>query len=306
MSYEDYDRLEQNSVNTNEAQRIQRKAEYKKKSVRTKKSLKKAIAAFLLVVTLAIGAKLGYNQMQPYFNGSYVNQSYTVGYDSIGTSTHRTADNQGYWYDVDNIARLYDSSNMDFDSYVYGAYCGMDTNRVRNMDDLFWQFKMRGLTDYSSFTEYVKGYGCVKEVDGQEIADIDAWKDVMKKQIRVGNELKDAYSEVGQYDGSSDIDMYINSIYVTVGWNNDSRLLCMDELMEDLYNEGYSPYNTFFAYCQSKGFVKEKDGKMVIDESAYQRGYKKYVDNLEEIDRLQQEVDEFRNVAPTEEKGLGK
>ncbi len=303
---DDYEMLERRSVNANDAQRIQRKQEYTKKRRRVKVNIKRAIVSFVLIVALFIGGKITYNQLEPYFNGSYVNQSYTVGYDSISSNTHRTSDNQGYWYDVDSIARLYDESEMDFDSFVYGAYNGMNMRTIPNMDDLFWQFRMRGITDYTSFTEYVKGNGYTREVDGQVIADIDSWKDAMKKQIRVGNELNDVYTQVGQYDGSSDIDMYINSVYVAVGWNNESRLLCMDELMADLASEGYTPYSTFFEYLQSKGFVKEKDGEMVVDESAYQRAYKQYVENLEDIERLQEEVDQFRNGSPEPEKGKAK
>ncbi len=310
MRYEDErKRLEENSVNQDNVQAVQRRMSYAKKSRKKSNHRKKVVVAILLALSLAAGSKYAFDTMHPYFDGSYVNHSYTVGYDSINSSTHRTSDNTGYWYDVDNIARLYDESDMDFDSYVYGSYCGMDTNRVDNMNDLFWQFKMRGITDYGKFTDYIKGFGCVKTVDGQEIADIDAWKDLMRKNIRVGNELLDIYSKIGTYNGMMDIDIYINRVYNEVGWNHDSKLVCMDELMQDLYSAGYTPYYSFLDYCDSKGFVKEKDDKKVVDEHAYEKGFEQYAKNLDEMERLQLEIDEFRGVgSDTKERdeGLGR
>ena len=318
---DDYESLERRSVNTNDAQRIQRKQEYVKKKKRVRVNVKRAVAAFLLIIALFIGGKIAHNQLEPYFNGSYVNQSYTVGYDSISSNTHRTSDNQGYWYDVDSIARLYDESEMDFDSFVYGAYNGMNMRTIPNMDDLFWQFRMRGITDYTSFTEYVKGCGYTREVDGQIIADFDAWKAAMKKQIRVGNELNDVYTQVGHYEpngsidmflmanGIPDIDIYIYRVYDAAGWNAESKLLCMDELMEDLYNEGYTPYRTFLEYCQSKGLVKEKDGEIVVDTSAYEKKLEQIIERLELVHQYMDEFREFGKDSapvPTAPEGPGK
>ena len=304
-----YELMKAGSINRNEVQATQRKAVYRKKKKRYKlTNPKRFFVALFLAAALFLGGKFAYSGLEPYFDGSYVNQSYTVGYDAIGKSTHRTSDNQGYWYDVDAIARIYNSAEMDFDSYVYGAYSGMHMRAVPNMDDLFWQFKMMGVTEYNKFTEYVKGSGFVKTVDGQEVADIDNWKDSMKKHIRVGNELTDIYAEYGTYNGAMDIDIYINQIYNQIGWNRESRLLCMDELLEDLYTSGYTPYGSFFDYCRSKGFVKEDDGKQVVDTAAYERAFKRYVNNLEKISELQEEVRQFRDGVPVEEKteGLGK
>ena len=304
-----YELMKAGSINRNEVQATQRKAVYRKKKKRYRlANPKKFFVAILLAAALFLGGRFAYSGLEPYFDGSYVNQSYTVGYDAIGKSTHRTSDNQGYWYDVDAIASLYNSAEMDFDSYVFGAYSGMHMRAVPNMDDLFWQFKMMGITEYNKFTEYVKGSGYTKTVDGQEVADIDSWKDNMKKHIRVGNELTDAYAQYGTYNGAMDIDIYIHNMYENLGWNKESTLLCMDELLEDLYTGGYTPYSSFLDYCASKGFVKEKDGKMVVDQTAYLQGYRHYINNLEKLDEIQNEIDQFRNGIPVEEKteGLGK
>lgn len=312
MSYSysiERERLEDKSINKNSVQAQQRRQQYvKRKRKGNKKKFTNLVIGFLLVLSLGVGSKLAINRLHPYFDGSYINQSYTIGSDSINQNTHRTVNNDGYWYDVDAIARLYDEETMDFDSFVYGTYSGMDTNRVRNMNDLFWQLKMLGVTDYNQFTDYVMGMGCVKVVDGQSIADIDAWSKLMRKHIRVGNELMEAYTEVGRYDGSMDFDIYVHQVYDIVGWNNDARISCMDELMRDLCEEGYTTHTSFLSYCQSKGFTKVKDGSLVIDESAYQKGFSRYVSNLEEMDRLEEEIRAFRADTTTisEEKGLGK
>ena len=303
------ERLEDKSINRNSAQAQQRRQQYKKRKAKSKRQrAANLVIGFLLVLSLGVGSKLAVNQLSPYFDGSYINQSYTIGNESVLPNTHRTSDNEHYWYDVDSIARTYDDASMDFDSFVYGTYTGMDTNIVRNMNDLFWQLKMLGVTDYNQFTDYVMSMGCVKVVDGQSIADIDAWKQLMKRHIRVGNELMEAYTEVGRFDGTRDFDIYVHQVYEIVGWNNDSKLSCMDDLMRDLCTDGYTTHTSFFSYCQSKGFIKEKDGTQVIDESAYQKGYRRYVQNLEEVDRLEEEIRQFRgeSIAPVEEKGLGK
>lgn len=299
------ERLEHNSINKNSAQAQQRRQVYRKRTKKVRTSMKKVVIGILLVLALAVGAKKVVDNYKPYFDGSYINQSYSIGHDSIHDNTHRTANNEGYWYDVYSIAGLYNDS-LDFDSFVFGAYSGMQTNIIRNMDDLFWQLKMRDLTDYNKFTDYVMGMGCVKVVDGQCIADTAEWKELMRDHIRIGNELGDAYTKFGKYDGSMDLDIYINKVYETVGWSKKSKTSCMDELMQDLYINGYTSYPTFLAYCQSKGFVKEKDGVMVVDESAYEKGYKKYLSDLDEYNKLQGEIDQFRAKASSEGKGLGK
>ena len=65
----------------------------------------------------------------------------TVGYQSVVENTHRTEDNQGYWYDTTAIASdLASSSNYDDD--VYGAYYKVNAdgyNVLGTMDDIIAQ-----------------------------------------------------------------------------------------------------------------------------------------------------------------------
>ena len=90
--YDDsYEMMKASSINRNDVQATQRKATYKKKKKRYRLAKpKRFFIALLLTIGLILGGKLAYNQVEPYFNGSYVNQSFTVGYESIGKNTKRT------------------------------------------------------------------------------------------------------------------------------------------------------------------------------------------------------------------------
>ena len=123
-------------------------------------------------------------------NPDYVNPSYRAGYEAVSVETHRTQDNQHYWYDYGDIAARYDES-YDFDSWVYGAYnnVGWNTESKHDcMDEIFDRLEDRGITDYDSFLEYCEAKGVCVENDGKLTIDTREFRKLTEDYMRDLNE----------------------------------------------------------------------------------------------------------------------
>lgn len=162
-----------------------------------KKRVAKVVGTIALVAIMASSAV----SMHNVFNPDYINDSYDAGYQAVSIETHRTNDNEGYWYDYGDIAERYDEETMDFDSYVYGAYKNVGWNqqsRLDCMESLFRQFNLQGITNYSSFVSYCDAKGVVVEKDGELIVDTGAFSEMMEDYMRELNASQELEENVGK------------------------------------------------------------------------------------------------------------
>lgn len=105
------------------------------------------------------------------------------------------------------------------------------------------------------------------------------------------------YSDIAEsFDAETmDFDSFVYGAYTKVGWNEESRLACMDNLFAYFSRLGITNYLSFSSYCESKGFCKEKGGKLVVDTSAFEKAVEKYMTTLNELGAKENEVERFRN-----------
>ena len=156
----------------------------------------KAVATIASIIILGASA-IGMHEM---FNPSYVNSSYDAGYKAVSIETHRTYDNENYWYDYGDIAERYDTETMDFDSYVYGTYrnVGWDQqSRIDCMESLFRQFNLQGITHHSSFFDYCESKGAVVEKDGELVINTRIFSSVMEEYMTALNESQNLSNDAG-------------------------------------------------------------------------------------------------------------
>lgn len=182
------------SVNRTKEQAAKRKQSFKKGLSeltyvikRNYKDLLKA-TAFIVVVGASIIS------MNNVLHPDYINPSYDYGYQAVSDETHRTSDNQGYWYDYSDIARTYDSETMDFDSFVYGTYKHVGWNqesRYDCMDSLFSHFYRNGYTSCSSFLEYCDSKGACVEKDGRLVIDAKEFSNIMEEYMESLNHVEE-------------------------------------------------------------------------------------------------------------------
>ena len=98
--------------------------------------------------------------------------------DVIYPNTHRTLNNQYYYYDYDDIADAIMADGKDFSTELYKAYADLgeyQTNRVMKY------------TDYANLESYVTSNG---------FKDIDEWADAEKKKIVLQAELDEKKSQL--------------------------------------------------------------------------------------------------------------
>ena len=89
-----------------------------------------------------------------------------------------------------------------------------------------------------------------------------------------------------------DIDSFIYGCYCH--FFGDTRLDNMDSLLGCLYVRGYTEYDNFVDYCDARGLVEEKDGKMIINEKKYRQSVKDYMENMNKQEDINEELSEFR------------
>ncbi|MDE5888466.1 MAG: hypothetical protein K2H20_00430 [Bacilli bacterium] len=215
MDYRDreiYENARRNSVNRSQEQAQVRIVEYTKKDLRDARrdayrkgataGLKKGfMSAAIIAVLICGGIKLGGSAIDA-ITTNYNNESVEAGYAAVNLETHRTQDNQGYWYDYYDIAKAFDAETMDFDSFVYGSYRNVGWNaesRLSCMDELFSQFKLCGLTDCSSFLAYCEEKGLCKEVDGQVKVDMKAYEQAIKEYLASLSEVQELEENIDSF-----------------------------------------------------------------------------------------------------------
>lgn len=98
--------------------------------------------------------------------------------DVIYPNTHRTQNNQYYYYDYDDIADAIMEDGKDFSTELYKAYAYLgeyQTNRVMKY------------TDYNTVEEYIKAKG---------FEDIDAWVKSEREKIVLQGEVSERQAEL--------------------------------------------------------------------------------------------------------------
>lgn len=106
----------------------------------------------------------------------------------------------------------------------------------------------------------------------------------------------DYYDIARGFDAETmDFDSFVYGNYRRVGWNESSRLSCMDELFYQFHSLGLTDFNSFVAYCEDKGVCKEVDGKLEVNTKAYENAVRAYIASLNEIQDLEEDVESFRH-----------
>ena len=74
-----------------------------------------------------------------------------------------------------------------------------------------------------------------------------------------------------RYDESYDFDFFVYGTYGRVGWNQESRIECMDALFHQLNIRGVTNFDSFVEYCEDMGVCEEKDGRLVVNDRLYRK-----------------------------------
>jgi len=204
-----YEKMRNNSLKSEKNKGVQNNRH--KKLVQ----IKKRIAITSATVGLALGLFIGTTVMPAISNSlqSYDNPSYSTGAEVVREETHRTSDNQNFWFDNVSIASTY-TEDMDFDSFIFGVFnsmngsgCGTD-QAMKNMNIVLRTLNHKGYTEYTDFREYCASKGfCYLDEDGNyELNDngeikinLDEYSSQTKKYMRTRNELADLESEVESF-----------------------------------------------------------------------------------------------------------
>lgn len=86
-----------------------------------------------------------------------------------------------------------------------------------------------------------------------------------------------------------DFDSYVYGTYKNVGWNQESRIDCMNSLFRQFNLQGITNYSSFLEYCDAKGVCKEKDGNLVIDTAKFCSVMEEYMESLNVVDEFQED-----------------
>ena len=141
----------------------------------------KRLGALALACMITGGISVGVvsNVVETIHNNAIVNeQTYSFAKEVIYPNTHRTYDNQGYFYDYDDIADAIMADGKDFSNELYKAYSYLgegQTNRVMKY------------TDYNSVEEYAKKSG---------FDDVDAWSKSERSKIILNDEVNSKKAEL--------------------------------------------------------------------------------------------------------------
>jgi len=158
-----------------------------------KRHIKEIAATACLVAAISSSVVSLGNTLNP----DYVNDSYKAGYQAVNMETHRTSDNEGYWYDYGDIASRYDEK-YDFDSWVYGTYKNVGWNKQSKlscMDELFDYLEDRGITEHDSFLEYCDAKGVCVEKDGKLVIDTGEFSKLTEDYMRQLNGVSETKEE---------------------------------------------------------------------------------------------------------------
>lgn len=103
-------------------------------------------------------------------------------------------------------------------------------------------------------------------------------------ETHITNSGEDYWYDYGdiarRYDDDFDFDSWVYGVYGNLGWNQQSKLDCMDNVFDALEDRGITEYDSFLEYCEAKGVCIEKDGKIVIDTKEFSELTEDYMRQL--------------------------
>lgn len=96
------------------------------------------------------------------------------------------------------------------------------------------------------------------------------------------------YNDIaGHYDEGMDFDSFVYGAYSNLGWNQQSRIDCMNDLFRQLHLDGVTEFNSFVAYCDALGLCNTKGDDLIVDTRAFSKYMEKYMkdynDSLEVV-----------------------
>ncbi|MGN1372063.1 MAG: hypothetical protein ACI4XM_07320 [Candidatus Coprovivens sp.] len=99
------------------------------------------------------------------------------------------------------------------------------------------------------------------------------------------------YGDIARlYDEDTmDFDSFVYGTYKNVGWNQESRIDCMESLFRQFNIRGITDFASFLDYCNSKGACKEKDGKLVIDSGKFCSIMEEYMESLNNVNEFRED-----------------
>ena len=151
------------------------KAQQKKKDRRRRLTT----LALACMITGGIAVSVVSNVAETMHNNAIVHeQTYSFAKEVIYPNTHRTYDNQHYFYDYDDIADAIMEDGKDFSTELYKAYSYLgeyQTNRVMKY------------TDYDTVLEYAQKAG---------FDDVDDWAKSEREKIVLNDEVNSKKAEL--------------------------------------------------------------------------------------------------------------
>lgn len=158
-----------------------------------------AVIGILVVGGLVYGSSTAINKMQEY---GIVNEELSQYSTIVNQNTHRTDDNQHYFYDTSDIAsEISDIKEDDIDKAIFGVYSNIgynDENKIEQMNNIMNSVnfsKQEEAKGFDNFNDYVVSKGFVDK-DGK--ADYDAYTNAMAKMIVDEHNINELQSQVDQ------------------------------------------------------------------------------------------------------------
>lgn len=151
------------------------------KAQQRRQERRRRLGALALACMITGGVAVGVvsNVAETMHNNAIVHeQTYSFVKEVIYPNTHRTYDNQHYFYDYDDIADAIMADGKDFSNELYKAYSYLgeyQTNRVMKY------------TDYDTVEEYAKNAG---------FEDVDAWAKSERSKIVLNDEVNSKKAEL--------------------------------------------------------------------------------------------------------------
>ena len=181
MNEELYEEARKNSVNYSRENEQERMVPLTKKKTGLS-AFKKALITGLVFSMLTTSIALVSVNLMKKGATDYSNRSFDTGYSVVVEDKGKVSP---YAFSYEDAAVVY-SDDMDFDSFVYGAYSKMrriDSNLlVPRMNNLFYWLNVYGYTEYTTFEEYCIDKGYCKE---DKSIDLDAYKKGSVEYLRV-------------------------------------------------------------------------------------------------------------------------
>lgn len=167
--------------------------------------LKATFLAGAMIAVLATSALVyGGHALSENLNESKIVREEVSSYSQlVNNETHRTNDNEHYFYDTYDIASELTSDQANIDKGIYGVYTNIGYNeasKIEQMDDVissvsFQKAAEEAAEKFNNFNNYVvsKGY-----VDNEGKADYNAYEDAMTKMIVNEHNVSEMQSQVDE------------------------------------------------------------------------------------------------------------